>query len=158
MRNYEALPRSLRLSVIIGALIALLVPASVQAAPVISREHFEFPVRVDECGIGTLNVSLDAFNLVNATAPPDASFLAVFATVDKGTAVDPVSGATYQFLDRFTQAAVFRSDQPSVNTAERTFAITGGQGGIVVRAVVHTTVLPDGSVTSDVDVRFLRCL
>ena len=150
--------RRLRLPVVVGALIALLAPATVQAAPVISREHFDFSVRVDDCGIGTLNLSIDAFNLVNLTSSPDGSFRGEFTTVDRGTAFDPVSGVTYRFVDRFTQAIHIRTDQPFVNTAERTLVITGGQGGILSRALVQTTVLPDGSVVSDVDVQFILCL
>lgn len=150
--------RRLRLPVVVGALIALLAPATVQAAPVISREHFEFSVRVDDCGIGTLNVSIDAFNLVNLTSSPDGSLRGQFTSVDRGTAFDPVSGVTYRFIDRFTQSIHIRSDQPFVNTAERTLVITGGQGGILSRALVRMTVLPDGSVASDLDVQFIRCL
>ena len=150
--------KRLRFSVVVGALIALLAPATVQAAPVISREHFEFSVRVDACGIGTLNLSIDAFNLVNLTSSPDGSSRGTFTTVDTGTAFDPVSGVTYRFVDRFTQAIHIRSDQPFVNTAERTFVITSGHGGLISRGLVHTTVLPDGSVVSDVDLQFVRCL
>ena len=150
--------RRLRLPVVLGALIALLAPATVQAAPVISREHFEFSVRVDDCGIGTLNISIDALNLVNLTSSPDGSLRGQFTTVDRGTAFDPVSGVTYRFVDRFTQGIHIRSDQPFVNTAERTLVITSGQGGILSRALVRTTVLPDGTVVSDMDVHFIRCL
>jgi hypothetical protein len=140
---------------VLGFVLAM--PAMSQAQPVISRAHFEFPVRVDDCGIGTLDLSIDAINLVNLVSSPDGTFRGTFTTVDVGTGFDAVSGITYHYVDRFTQAIVVRADQPSVETAERTLVITGGEGGLVARGVVHSTVQPDGSVVSDLDLHFVRC-
>jgi hypothetical protein len=138
--------------------LVLLIPATSQAQPVVSRAHFEFSVRVDDCGIGTLDLSIDAFNLVNLVSSPDGTLHGTFTTVDVGTGFDAASAITYRFVDRFTQAITIRADQPSVETAERTLVITGGTGGLLARGVVHSTVQPDGTVVSDVNLQFVRCL
>jgi len=149
--------RLVLISVLAALGFVLVMPATSQAQPVVSRAHFEFSVRVDDCGIGTLDLSIDAFNLVNLVSSPDGTFRGTFTTVDVGTGFDAGSGITYRFVDRFTQAISTRADQPSVETAERTLVITGGGGGLLARGLVHSTVQPDGSVVSDVDLHFVRC-
>jgi hypothetical protein len=146
------------LPVAVALVISLLTPSAGHAAPVISRSHLDFPVVIDECGIGTLDLSIDAFNLVQLASTADGGLRGTFTTVDRGTGVDAATGATYRFVDRFTQTALLRLDQPFVNTAERTLRVTGSAGGILARAVVHNTVLPSGEVRSDLNVQYVRCL
>ena len=152
------MPTRLVLIAVLAALgLGILMPATSQAQPVVSRAHFEFPVTVNDCGIGTLDISINAFNLVNLVTSPDGALRGTFTTVDVGTGFDAGTGLTYRFVDRFTQAITTRADQPSVETAERTLVITGAEGGLLARGIVHSTVQPDGSVVSDINLQFVRC-
>jgi hypothetical protein len=138
--------------------VSLLMPSVARAAPVITRSHFDFPVVINDCGIGTLDLSIDTFNLVQLVSTPTGGLLGTVTTVDSGSGRDPATGVTYGFLDRFTQTTLLSIGQPFVDTAERTLRITGGSGGLLARAIVHTTVLPTGEAVSDINVQFIRCL
>jgi hypothetical protein len=147
----------LSLGVLAAVGLVLATPATSHSQPVVSRAHFEFPVTVDDCGIGTLDLSIDVFSLENLVSSPDGTLRSKFTVVDVGTAFDAGSGITYRFVDRFTQEVVIRGEQPTVETAERTLVISSGAGGLVARGVVHSTIQPDGNVVSDVDLHFVRC-
>jgi hypothetical protein len=145
----------LSLVVVLG--VALLTTSAGQAAPVISRQHFEFPVAINDCGVSTLELSIDAFNLVQFTTLPNGTVLGTNTTVDRGTGLDQSSGVTYTFVDRFTQGILLGPDQRFVSTAERTLVISSSSGGLLARADTHTTVLPNGEAVSDFNVQFVRC-
>jgi hypothetical protein len=135
---------ALALCALIGA-----VPVAL-GAPSTTRAHFEFEVRVDDCGIGTLDVSID---VVSTTKETDNKIM--FNVVDTGTAIDSATGTRYQLVDRFTQAFVV-TQGVIVQVAERTFLLVGPSGGIVSRGLVQFTIRPNASI-SDFDLQFVEC-
>ena len=140
------------------AALTVLIAPSASAAPVITRSHFEFSVRVDDCGLTTLDLAIEKTQIVN-TSTVNGELFYKLAVVDRGVAVERTTGETFRFVDRFTQLAMFRSDQPTVNTAERTIVMVGSGGsGLVGRGLVRTTILPEGTITSEVDLQFVRCI
>ena len=138
--------------------LTVLIAPSASAAPVITRSHFEFPVRVDDCGLTTLDLAIDKTQIVN-TSTVNGELFYKLTIVETGVAIERMTGETFRFVDRFTQLVKLRNDQPSVNTAERTIVIVGAGGsGLVGRGLVRTTILPDGTITSEVDLHFVRCI
>ena len=149
--------RIILLLLAVTALTVLIAP-SASAAPVITRSHFEFAVRVDDCGLTTLDLAIDKTQIVN-TSTVNGELFYKLTVVDTGVAIERTTGKTFRFVDRSTQVVKFRIDQPTVDTAERTIVIVGSGGsGLVGRGLVHTTILPDGTITSEVDLHFVRCI
>jgi hypothetical protein len=138
---------------LVGTLSAIAGPASA-AAPVVSREHFDFPVEIDACGIGTLNLSIDARNMVSIT-----DSRAHLTTLDNGSGWDAATGLEYHFVNGFSQEMTFPTRGPAVNTASTRFVISSAtNGGVVAHAFVHTTVHADGTTTSDVSFQSVTCI
>jgi hypothetical protein len=143
-----------------AALVAVsLMPGLAAAAtPGTERSHQEFSIRVDDCGIGWLNLSIDSFTQTHFWDSPDGTKRYHWTGVDLGTGLDPATGITYRFIDRFTQTgSVTTQDRTWTTTAERTFVLNGGDGGLVARGLNHLTVLPGGTVRSEVSLQFGRC-
>ncbi|MEJ7696307.1 MAG: hypothetical protein WKF78_06760 [Candidatus Limnocylindrales bacterium] len=124
--------------------------ATASAAPVVTRSHLDFAVRIDDCGIGTVQLSADVVSVVN-DSPHGTTYVSAYA----GTAVDLATGTTYRFVDVHTQS-VTDSGEPSINTAQGTIIFTSPTGGLVARGLVHTTIRPDGTV-SGAEIHFVRC-
>jgi hypothetical protein len=149
------------LAVVIAAvaMVSLVPGVATASEPSTSRSHWEFPVRIDSCGIGTLNLSIEQFTQVHLWTASNGTVRWHWTDVDLGTGVDPATGITYRFVDRFSQTGSMPipSDRPLIDTAERTLVISGGEGGLVARGLNHLTLLPDGTAVSDVSVHFVRC-
>ena len=128
-------------------------PASA-AAPTVTRQQLDFPVPIGACGIGTLDLSIDARSMV---AIDDTRIH--FTSMDVGAGWDPASGLTYHFVNHLDQQTSFPVDGVAVNTFASTIVITtAGGNGVMAREAVHTTVHPDGQMTADHSVQFVRCL
>lgn len=144
-----------RAFLLLGLVVVLLASSSgvANAAPVMTRTHLEFAVPVNECGLTTLDLSIDKISIVNV-----GPSVTTFTTIDQGIAVDRTTGEQFRFVDRSTQAIRVEADKPTVNTAQRTLVITGSSGTtLVVHAFVHRTILPDGTTTSETNLQFVRC-
>ena len=142
--------------------ISLVTPGVAEAKPEITRSHHEFTVVIDDCGIDTLELSFDTFTVSQLTTLPSGDVLGHTTVTVLGTGLDPSSGTIYKVVDRFTQQILILgpdATQPFVETAERTFLLTGGStGGLLSLGVVHMTVLPSGEVVSDLGIQSVRCL
>jgi hypothetical protein len=141
--------RTACLAAVLGILAAAAPTAA--SAPTVTRTHLEYTLPVDDCGITTLDFTVNLVYVDGLTGPRSLT-----VSVRSGTAVDEATGQTYRVVDAFTQ--VLRSGYMYVETAQGTLIFVNATGGLVARGVVHITILPDGTLASDAALHFVRCL
>lgn len=139
----------LALSLAVCALISA-VPL-VLGAPSIAHGYVEFEARIDDCGIGTIQLSIDAVSITNETGNHVS-----FNVLNTGTAIDTITGDRYRLVDHSTQVLVITQAAVTAQVAERAFLLVGTSGGLLSRGLVLLTIGPDGSI-SDFELQFVKC-